>query len=462
MTIVYRRPLGMVESVFAVANALGGFRTIRATLLDRTIDAELLEKALFRVSEVFPLLRARIGRSWRGTEFVVDDVIGSLPLDVRHRINDRDWQRVSETELRRSYLPSDRLWRMVYLRSADGNGPSELLLAMHHAICDGMSGPSLIHHVLTAFADLAGGRPALAGMDQPLWPATDRMLANRSQTLRVCRFAESLLRSSVPALRPRLLDTDRVTAGSPAQRRTEIEFDRWDEPTTAEFLARCRGEKVTVHGALCAAMLAATRPLLESSDRDYSCYSNVNLRPYCVPHVDHRQFGCFVYWFQTKHHFDEETRFWDLARECGAAVKSTFQRDGFPPAIVPGTARALRFGTRLAMQQTSRNAHGGRTDSVGVSNMGIMQLQRRYGPIEVIESQAATSQHLIGVCAGMLVHSFRERMFFSLPYATGVIDRDAARRLLGRFHRGLGAAIGGNASTRVAAFDRSARIGLRA
>ena len=110
-----------------------------------SISAENLSAALLHSQRRHPLLRTAIHVNRDGTpEFIPSSA--PIPLRVIPRANDTQWLHEVETELALPFAPDDRpLVRAVLVQ---GEAVSELILAVHHSIGDGVSAMYLTRDLL--------------------------------------------------------------------------------------------------------------------------------------------------------------------------------------------------------------------------------------------------------------------------------------------------------------------------
>jgi hypothetical protein len=229
-----------------------------------------LQEALARLQAKHPLLRCVIEDGVDGPRFVLQDRSAPIPLRIVERKNDDDWQ----TEVRREWVAPfdasrDPLVRLVWLR---GSEVSELILVVHHCICDGQSGMTLLRECLSAYdepeKDL-GTYDALGAIED-IVPAT--LLKDRSFRRR--------MRWKIGLLRLILLWQRRKRARSVSPIRSDqMYFHRWslDKGASLTLTERCRAEGVTVLAAMSVAFLQAFREV-RGTQALRKAYTMVNAR----------------------------------------------------------------------------------------------------------------------------------------------------------------------------------------
>ncbi len=229
------------------------------------VSPQRLRFALNKVQAKHPLLQARILLRGRRPYFQGGGVapdgrngapgggpVGEIPVRVLERKSGDDWQKVTEAEWELAFdVKKGPLARVVWLRSgarpdeAGGDAISELMLVCPHCICDGATGVTLMREILLLLdqpEELIGSYPVFQSVKEII-PRS--LLASKGG--RIKAYLRSLGLRILFSLRP--------------IRQTEVKGQpyviRWrlDKGMSGALIERCKLEKVTVHAALCVALL---------------------------------------------------------------------------------------------------------------------------------------------------------------------------------------------------------------
>jgi len=427
------RPLGYVERVMKFAGDLGAFQVSRVVLLRGPVTTELVRAALHCAQLRFPLLRSRC--VWHGGNLVFGCCapVPGPPLHVVPRRSDHDWRLEWKAELHRPIDASRCPWRVVFLEPETRGTSSELVISCHHSISDAISSTALVHQLMCYCREILETGVTPDVVPQPVLPPVELLLGGPPTWQRALCFAvvhlNRLFRRHAGNLFRRARNNNRPVA----ERESRLLYHDFGLRTSTALFARCQTEKTTVYGALCAAMLITARRYVEYPRGCMTCSSSISLRERCRPPVPQDQFGCFFYWVDTSHRLGTYARFWDVARSCSEAVRKAALISGCPVRTVFSRAKIARVAIQGTLRNAMNNPCLGRTDTIGIANVGRLSLPDRYGPIQIQGIYSATAQHVIGACAAILASTFCDRLLVSFPYVWPLLEDDAAHDLFASF-----------------------------
>jgi condensation domain-containing protein len=247
---VRSRPLLLMERTM-YRNGRTPFTSIFTIKLVGVLEEARLRRALACVQAKHPLLRCLVENAVNGPKFVLQEQPAPIPLRIVERKDENHWQ----TEVCREWMvPFDAkrepLVRLIWIR---GSGVHELLLIVHHCICDGYSGINLLRELLNVYDQPAqdiGSYETLGGVED-LVPAE---LMQDRRFRRSVRRKRGLLRLILFLKRGRnhKRDSQRITYD-------QMYFHRWHVGSAASLALaeRCRLEEVTVLAAVSIAFMQA-------------------------------------------------------------------------------------------------------------------------------------------------------------------------------------------------------------
>ena len=279
-----------------------------------SISAENLSAALLHSQRRHPLLRTAIHVNRDGTpEFIPSSA--PVPLRVIPRTNDTQWLHEVETELALPFEPGDRpLVRAVLVQ---GEAVSELILAVHHSIGDGVSAMYLTRDLLQSMEghDLEPFPPMPALED--LLRSGPTATANQTQP---------------PTTQPQPPNSNRI-ARLDRPRKASLKILQIDPADLDRILSRCRQEGTTLQGALMSALLLSLPP-----QQTLQCLAPTNLRK-LLPNVTD-DFGLYIS-SGTATLLGMDARnatpdLWSLARSARQQVKQAFD-----PQVLHAKAAAM-------------------------------------------------------------------------------------------------------------------------
>src|ERR1700736_68316 len=234
------RPLGALEKLFWLADQNRPTHFAIAGEVGGSTRIEQWQDALDRVCRQSALIWSRIVPDERGAPVFTPVPHGSIPLHVVENAVS-EWTANVAGQLAQPFDASRApLLRAMLLHGADR---SVIILCAHHSIADGLALCFLMRDVLRTFA----GEPVRLSTETP---SIEHLVAARRGNVAM-PDAEA-----TPAARPPL-PYRRMDGSTP-----RVEAMRLTRATTRSLRERARVERSTVHGALCAALMAAASTLV--------------------------------------------------------------------------------------------------------------------------------------------------------------------------------------------------------
>jgi hypothetical protein len=157
--------------------------------------------------------------------------------------------------------------------------------------------------------------------------------------------------------------------------RTTVKALRLSPDLTSRVRDRAREERTTVHGAICAAIVLASRDVFADwKEIPLRVMSPISARPF----VDVGE-SCGVFIGATTTVFDSQTvSFWDLARDARSRVAADQTRE-YLAAGVAAFTQVVSNGANVAT--ATEFAAQGFANEIMVSNLGSLQLDQRFGSV---------------------------------------------------------------------------------
>ncbi|HNN98076.1 MAG TPA: condensation domain-containing protein, partial [Pseudomonadota bacterium] len=360
----YLRPLGDIERGCWLIDQTAPMNVVAIAALRGRLDLLRLRDALARVQRRHPLLRVSVQIDRAGPAFFASD--HAIPVEVIERRTPSHWMQIATDERNRAIAwDVPPLLRLSVLR---GDDESELVMTMHHIISDGASASYLIRDLLRAYADRSTSvelapldlRPAI----EALMPESERGLAGLKRSARfIGQQAWTYF-----ARRPQLLREQESVPS--AQRQSTFAHQVLSQVETHALLAACRGHSVSVHSALCAALLRAVRAEIQADthvgEMLLGCCTPVNLRAALRPAVG-EDLGLYVGPIVTFHQLSAGTELFALAAELTTQIQAA-RTAGIPTLALATQGRLLP--ARISPQRAAQHLYNRLFGTVSVSNMG--------------------------------------------------------------------------------------------
>ena len=352
------RTLGAFEKAFWLLDQIDSKDFALAAVIQGTEPVEKWQNAIKLVQQRHPNLSVRIvlDELSRPTLQHVDNI--TIPLRVVHVGQDYRWEQEVEKELSERFdTENGPLLRVVLVQKPNS---TVLIVAANHSVSDGTSLNFLVRDILLAVTGKALG-------------IMDPQVSNDT----TLELPEDLPVQTVENVLTLKMKTDIVNP--------LVSSHRFSESLTQTILERARQENTTVHGAICAAVLMASRKLRpEWDDTRMELVSPICTRG--ALELDDN-FGLNI---TTQSVFFEHQRhlsFWDLARVAKAGLDGTNS-----PEYITGYLSFFKdivFGHNdmqlmIDALKQAFNHHIMVTNLVKVrykTDFGTLKLESLYGPM---------------------------------------------------------------------------------
>lgn len=336
-----------------------------------TID--LLTEALAWLQQRHSRLRVKIVTNDRNQPQFSSENVPPIPLRVIQRQGEEHWCQEMVKELLQPLNWSEEpLMRVLLLHSPN---LSNLLITFHHGIGDGFSGACLIRDILQFIGEPDSPRELL-----PDLPPVDEIIPVLAkdwveEDLDNSRKAESILTA-----------TYRNSRELNNSETFPIRLFYWtlSAAETTKLVARCREEKTSVHGALCATFLLAIAAEIKSHNEIiFKCLTPVNVRKYLTINVGENM-GEYITRPFTAHRLSQKTDFWDLAREVKYQLDQLVA-DGKLFDDLLKTKALLSSKVNKGGKTSDGRSLGGIDIDIVITNLGNLSIKQQLGKLQLQE-----------------------------------------------------------------------------
>lgn len=433
------RPLSGAERFYWLLDRVACTNFVILAAVDGPVSPAALGQALDQARARHPLLGATVRVDGILARFVQ---LPEAPLLPTVREGDEEaWLATGAAELDHPFPPGTHpLVRVALLRD---EAVDRLVFTFNHGISDARSAALLVEEVLRYLPAPGGSGAPSSLLPLPLHPPQEALypLAFRGWRARLRAMVLNLV-DVVGFLRvgARLLPGVDRTRWLPRRVRT-FHFHLPEEQTTA-LVERCRQERTTVQGALCAAQALAIREELPGEGvLGVVVGSAVDMRAHLVPPLAPENLGMYASFVPSGFRVARDTPFWDLAREARGRLERRLAVGGpflvwstFPgPWLIPPDETGARrlLGSVLAAPPSSFVTNLGRLPGPeGDPGPGVRDLRFLMAP-----------QPGSVLCTSVL--SFRGALRIASSCNLSVMDADRGRVLAERVVSLLQAAFAG-------------------
>lgn len=389
----------------------GGRITVNAVGVMRVRGAftgAALTEAIAAVQAKHPLLAVRIRLDEDDYPWLATDT-RSLPLRIAPRPSENHWEYEVARELETPFDGlNGPLARFVCLHSTE---VSEVIFCCHHALADGISMKYAMQDLLAAL-----GSPGTNFDPLPERPSLESWIPAE-----LAEVATHIPFPSLPKCAPEEF-------GVPFGRRANLRVLSWLLPAedTSALQARARGEKTSIQGALCAALLLAHNDVFgHQRTRTVSCPISLRGR-FGIPNEN--DFGLYMALAEVAADCSQPGELWATARDITAALD---QRAADPMLLLPAAVARHQFATRPHAQAVDSflAAIGQVAYDLSVTNLGHLDQPVAVGGLHL--------EHVFGAVIGpdaekvVAVCQYRGRITLTITFNAQVtMDEGTARRLV--------------------------------
>jgi NRPS condensation-like uncharacterized protein len=347
------RQLGALEHLFWLLDQNRPVHFAVTALLSGETSPRDWRRALDRLQERHPITSVCIdGEPGSVPSFRQADV-APIPLRIVEDEPELRWEVEVGEELATPFKPKRApLIRAVLIQGARD---AAFMLVAHHSIADGLSLAYAVRDTL----DLLAGRTL---QPLPRLPSQDDMM-NVSDSA-----ADGREQSEAQALDPAVYRPN-------DNARPTVKGLRLSQELTSSLRDRARREGTTVHGALCAALVLASREVFaDRRDTPLRIMSPINVRPL----IDVGE-SCGVFVSATTSVFDGEAKnFWELARDARNSIAAN-QNGEYVTAGLAAFRQVVGNGAQVAT--AAEFAAQVFANEVMVTNLGSLSFDQHFGPV---------------------------------------------------------------------------------
>jgi hypothetical protein len=381
--IVEFRRVGEQERIFHYLHTLGGLVASGAMHIRGPLTPELLRRAFDWLQKQHPILRSHIryeGYAFRNVPpFVYPipwfDTRGTteIPLRVVTDPNPEAWRDILQKETAKPIKVGGKhpRIRMVLVRTREGADQQHLVMTMDHAIADAQAASMLFDHMFKYLAD-----PETMEQQPPVQIGLPPSLETGMP-----KKADSGTKPYQPAIRFPKTRVDKPVMAS-------LSVERHIGANVAQTLRQAlRTHRATMHGAVGAAFLAATRGKFGMDEM--TVLSTVELRRMMKPPLPVTAFGCYIDILRTHHKLSDD--FWAMASDLSFKLISAIARDQESASILKlATWDVYKYETIPTL------THRRRIDGIAITTAGQSYGTTSYGPFTLEGGSGGVSIDMFG------------------------------------------------------------------
>lgn len=371
---------------------------------------ERLRNALYKVQQKHPLLRAGIKEDPMGVpHFVSSNAISPIPVRIAERSGDDDWKTESKKEWHKLFNgKGSPMARIVWLKD---NEVSELLLVCPHCICDGTTLTTLMTEILMLL-----DRPEEKLISYLPFMSIEELLS-KSYAGKIGK----LIKARVFSVFARLFFLIKSKRNKPAAGESFMVHRRLDIGRTAALAAACKIEGVTVHSALCAAILSAFQQV-KGNGANGKLICPVDIRRF-VPEIkaDHM----FAFAPIAELSADTRSGFWNTARKIKEELNAKIIAMNVHDLLIMSEYFHSSATKMISYLKSAPGSH-----DVTLSNMGKLSIPEHYDSFEVEAIYSPTVAFPWKNPNTLVTGTFKGEMDFCFSSNDGFLRSEAAATIM--------------------------------
>jgi NRPS condensation-like uncharacterized protein len=409
------RKLGIFEKAMLIANRHAPFNIVSVLRMEAAPTPGVVKRALSLLQERHPLLQARIIDN-NNRPFFETIPPTNFPFTVIERTSSEQWRQVAEKEMAFAHdAAAGPLFRVVYLYQ-DGYG--DLVLNVHHAIMDAVSGLNLLEELLRLSSGDVSHLPAL----EPA-PALDERFPLSYQGLRrVFSTMRYALSQMTDMLRYQWKNRGKRLPSIPVGGEVHTATLILPEELVTSLAWRGRKEGLTLNSMLNSALVLGTnRHLYEGKPVTMRTFTFVDLRPFTQPPTSPENLDNYISMMGQTIDVKGDQDFWGLAKSLHAKIYHSLKSgDKFSASLM--SEMLLNLITRYKFM---------RFGAIALSYSGVVPLAKLYGHIEVVGLHGFVSGFNLGPEMASQARLFNDQIWWDFIYLDTDMDAEMAEKIIG-------------------------------
>lgn len=374
------------------------------------LGKEVLRQSLDLVQSRHPRLNSHIVGSLDSLRFKTEGT-EQIPLKVIFNPDPEYWQTAVTDELSTKIESEKVLLRATLIKADESSTTNYFITTIHHAIIDAICGIYLHYDILKFCQKIVSYKQTPQVNKLRAYPSLEEIIANYT-----------VENEELPKQNEQV-DTLPFEKFAPHQERScGLIHKQLNPDLTRQLIKRCKQEKVTVHGAMCSAMMLALAKQLKKEDKDFyfSCRSSVDMRRRVNPPVSEENIAMLVSALTSFHSVNDETSFWDLAKQVTEQIRAKLKTSEVCNVIL-----SYRQGTEYALNNPQRVSF-----SVFATNIGKVKISPEYGLFRLEDICYALSTTVMGSVFGVAASTFEERMTLNFIYSEPLLGQRTIEKLI--------------------------------
>lgn len=383
-----------------------GLATIAVALFVKgKVNLDILKKAFFLVYKRHPLLQTTIYEKEGGYYFSFNHKFQNIPLNNLRRKDNKSWEKVFEKNLNIMLNTKKYLWKADLII---GNSHSEIILAFHHSIIDGLSLRSFIYDLFFAYSKVEKDSNFVF-TPLPLKPPVEFLLPKnmtKEKYFTICKNKTKCILS--PGIQKNLLPVN--------QRYTKFIYRQLSKMKTNKLLTKCIENKVNINSLLNSLLLVAAQNV-RKEDLCSSIINPFSLRQYCKPKLSLEDIGCYSYPIITCYNVSSLTNIWDLAEDYQQKIiKEIKMYSALPNTITVNEIKNILSSKKLYEKKSFQW-------EMFLTNTGKLRIQGDYGSLKLFSSIGGLNLRPETIVFSVATGIFNGKIWFLFLYIEPLISK---------------------------------------
>ena len=381
-----QRKLSHMEQTMAFANHYFPYNVVSVIKYRGTLDITHLETALTHLSTAYPLLHAHINKK-STTLFLDSNKATTIPIQVVQPTANKTWLKLANQWLNSSIDAQQGHHLQLIIVEDTASGEGQLIVAANHTLLDSEVLNSILHDLLTLYAQVAANQISTPEPSTLQLRTEDAAPPKYKGWRYVSKYMWEFMYAMYEEVQFLAHPRAKIDFSTRKPFRNQILTISLSEAETQALIRKTRQQRVSVNETLHAALFLAVNKHRYGNQRHLlRTLIPVSLRKHLQPQIATNTIGSYIVTLRLRVMVDPHVGLWTLAKRIQEQLLVKMKRnDKYFVAWLGKLATELSLRVRLW-----RLAH------IAISYTGTTAIENIYGDLGISGLHAFYSGNVIG------------------------------------------------------------------
>ena len=396
-----------------ILNLHGGTSNIVVTSkITGNLSTKVIRQALDELQEKMPFLQCRIAKSHQDL-YLTTESRAKIPLQIIEE-TDFNLQYIVEKELNQTIDSSKSLIKTIVICNQTIEKNNNLITTTHHCISDAKSCMAL-HEQLFKLCQVIQNQKTTPQKIQKEF-SSDALIYVEEFMPKKFFTIQGSIQKNIAIFKETFRNIFNKHQTLESEKKVEIENYQCgitqikiSPELTGKIINNCCQHKVSVQGAICAAMLISVTNHIRKKKKQKikaSCRIGVDVRKLLEPEIEPQKLGLFASNLLLLTNITDNHNFWDLAKEVIQKTNQKLSNQEFFINLQIFETIFEYFEYIVANPEKIAN-------TVDVTNIGKVEITDDYGNFKLDEISFIASNRILANTILVAVTTFKQQMIFN-------------------------------------------------